>query len=164
MIFLYAKSKKITVYEYISYALIFLTTIATLTNWSSASYNFYIAEIEKLYIPVFNMEFLSSFVVIVSFCFIWYVNWKSNKAADIVTSKSNFFDIVFPLLLLFIIYFSFFTQISLHWNNIQVNTSFEITPEGIWTKQFSELNFDITRFRSLWLIAAFCFPAFIREF
>jgi hypothetical protein len=151
IIFLYAKSKKNTVYEYISYALIFLTTISTLINWSSASYSLYRDVIEELFTPILNWEFLSSFVVIALFCFIYYINWKSNKAADSLP-KNMLFEITFPLLILFIIYFSFFTQITLYWRNIQVYASFEISPEGIWKKQFDYLNRDITSFMSIWLI------------
>ena len=150
MVFLYAKSKKIEVYEIISYVLILLTTISTLTNWSTGSYSFYKDEIIKLYTPVFNAGFLSSFVVILAFCFIFFVNLKSGKAGD--KAKVNFFEVAFPLLLLFIIYFTFFTQITLYWNNVQVHTSYELTSTGIWVKQYNVLNHDINRFSNLWLI------------
>ena len=151
LIFLYGKSKKINVYEIISYVLIFLTTVITFLNWSSTSYNLYADTINKLYTPVFNMGFLASFTVVLSFCFIFLVNQKSqtNNAA---ISSPNFFDVAFPLLFLFIIYFTFFTEISLYWSNIQVQTSFEIGSDGIWEKQFDTLNLDITKFMVIWLI------------
>ncbi len=152
MIFLYAKSKRNTVYEYISYLLTLITAIVTLTNWSTLSYNLYQDVIEKLHTPILNREFLSSCVVILSFCFIWFVNWKSKVTNEKGISKLNFFDITLPLLVIFIIYFSFFTQISLYWNNIHVYTSFEITSGGFWEKQFNALNPDINSFMSLWLI------------
>jgi hypothetical protein len=151
LMFLYGKSKKINVYEIISYVLILLTAVITLLNWSATSYNLYGNTIDKLYTPVFNMGFLASFTVIISFCFIFLVNLKS-KRNDAPISSANFFDVAFPLLFLFIIYFSFFTEISLYWSNIQVQTSFEINADGIWEKQFGNLNLDITKFMAIWLI------------
>jgi hypothetical protein len=51
-----------------------------------------------------------------------------------------------------VLYFTFFTEISLYWNNIQIKTAFEINPDGSWEKQFGNLNADITRFSGIWLI------------
>ena len=151
LMFLYAKSKKINVYEIISYVLIFLAAIITLFNWSSTSYNLYANTIDKLYTPVFNMGFLASLSVILSFCFIFFVSQKSQTKHAPVPS-TNFFDVAFPILFLFIIYFTFFTEISLYWSNIQVQTSFEINADGIWEKQFDTLNSDIMKFQGIWLI------------
>ncbi len=151
-IYLYGKSKKINVYEIISYIIIFLTAIITTVNWSSITYNFYRGDIEKLFTPIFNMEFLSSFMVILSFCFIFYLNVKSKISSEKELPSPNFFDVIFPLLLIFIIYFTFYTEISLYWNNIQIETSYESTSQGIWIKQFDKLNSDVTKFMALWLI------------
>jgi len=163
LVFLFGKSKKINVYEIISWILIFLTAVITLLNWSATSYNLNAGTIDKLYTPVFNMGFLASFTVITSFCFIFLVNLKS-KRNDTPIYSTDFFDVAFPLLFLFIIYFTFFTEISLYWSNIQVQTSFEINADGIWEKQFGNLNPDITKFMAVWLINYSLFFASILSF
>lgn len=150
LIFLYGKSKKINFYEIISYILIFITSVVVLTNWSSMSYSLFDNTLKKLFTPIFNMEFMSSVVVILSFYFIFYVNKKS-KIGDKLY-ENTVFDNLFPVLLLIIIYFSFFTQIALYWKNVQVHASFELRPDGIWEKQIGDLNPDISRFSEIWQI------------
>jgi len=51
-----------------------------------------------------------------------------------------------------VLYFTFYTEISLYWNNTQIKASFEIASDGTWEKQFGNLNADITKFRAIWLI------------
>jgi uncharacterized membrane protein len=45
-----------------------------------------------------------------------------------------------------------FTEISLYWNNVQIKAAFEVTPDGSWEKEFENLNSDVMKFRSIWLI------------
>lgn len=151
-IFWYGRTKKINIYEIISYAVIFILFIITATNWTSVSYNFYKDEIENFITPVFNMEFLSSLIVIASLAFIYFI-CQNSKTNDKTRSSPIFiFNIMLPLLLLIIIYFSFFTEISLYWNNIQIETSYELNRDEIWIKQFDDLSKDVFRFKSIWLL------------
>lgn len=152
LIYLYGKSRKIKFYEILSYVVILLSAAITVINWSTVSYNLYRGDIEKLFTPIFNMEFLSSIIVILSFCFIFYVNLKSKINSGKERHTSDFFDIALPLLLLFIIYFTFYTEISMYWNNVQINTSYELTSNGVWEKQFDKLNLDVTKFMVIWLL------------
>ena len=112
-IFWYGKTKKINIYETISYVVILLIFIITATNWVSVSYNFRSNEIENIFIPVFNMEFLSSLIVISSFSFIYFVSRNFKIEEKNSSSPAYIFNLFFPLLFLFVIYFSLFTEINL---------------------------------------------------
>lgn len=169
LIFLYGKSRKIQLFEIISYIVILLTAIVTLLNWSSTTYNLYSSTIEKLYTPFLNMSFLASFIVLLSYGFIAFVNEKSNIKPKTSGQSNDFFNVVFPILFLFVAYFTFFNEIALYWSNIQVDTSFALNSEGIWEKQFDKLNSDISSYSSIWLInysiffvSALSFANFIR--
>ena len=152
VIFWYGRTKKISIYEIISYAVIFLLLIITATNWVSVSYNFRSNEIENIFTPVFNWEFLSSLIVILSFSFIYFIgqNFKIEKKNS--SSSVNIFNLLFPIFFLFVIYFSLFTEINLYWSNIQIETSFELNENEIWIKQFDYLNKDVSLFKAIWLL------------
>ena len=151
-IFWYGRSKRINIYETISYAVIFLLFIITALNWTSLTYNIYSTEIEKLFTPVFNMRFISSLVVIISFSFIYFISRNSKSEGENSSSPIYIFNILFPLFFLFVVYFSFFTEINLFWNNIQIESSFELNNYEIWVKQFDDLNKDVFRFRAVWIL------------
>ncbi len=152
LIFWYARNQKIKVYEYISFFIIFITTISTAFNWSVTSYNLFSNIIDKIFTPILNTAFLSSFIVILFFSFIIYFNRKSK--IEIATNQNSTiaFDVIFSIIFLLVLYFTFFTEISLYWNNVQLQASFEAVSDGSWQKQSENLNFDITKFRGIWLI------------
>jgi len=152
IIFWYGRNKKVNVYEFISYVLIFITSLLTASNWGSSNYNFYSNSIDKLFTPILNMAFLASFIVLVSFSFVFYFNRKSKNELTTNSTFTSMFNIVFPVLFLLVLYFTFFTEISLYWNNVQIKTAFEVTSNGTWEKQFDNLNFDIMKFSGIWLI------------
>lgn len=151
VLFWYGRNNRINIYEIISYVVIFLLIIITATNWTSVSYNFNKTEIERLFTPVFNMEFLSSMLVVSSFTFIYFVSRNSKIEEGENSSPIYIFSILFPLLFLMVVYFSFFIEINLNWNNIQIRTSFEPDREGFWIKQFDNLNKDVFLFKNIWI-------------
>jgi uncharacterized membrane protein len=152
IIFWYGRTKKINIYEGISYAVIFLLFIITATNWASVSYNFRTSEIEKLFTPIFSIEFLSSFIVILSFCLIYYISQSSKIKSENRLALTFLFEIFFPLLILLVIYFSFYTEINLYWNNIQIESSYELDRNNFWIKQFGDLNKDVFSVKAIWLL------------
>lgn len=51
-----------------------------------------------------------------------------------------------------VVFFSFYTEINLYWNNIQIKSSFEVNRAGVWIKQFSDLNQDVYLFKGIWVL------------
>ena len=152
IIFWYGRTKRINIYELISYIVIFLLFLITAVNWTSVSYNFRAPEIEKLFTPLFNIEFLSSLLVILSFTFIYFVSRTHKTNEKDSSSPEYMFNIIFPLLFLLVIYFTFYTEINLQWRNIQVHASYEMNSNGIWKKLTWVLNSDIFKFRDIWVL------------
>ncbi len=152
VIFWYGRTKKINVYEIISYVIIFSLFIITATNWESVSYHFRKDEIANMFTPVFNMEFLSSLIAIASLVFIYFICQNSKTKDKTSSSLAFLFDKLLPLLLLIVVYLSFFTEIGLYWNNIQIETSYELNRDKIWIKQFGDLSKDVFRFKEIWLL------------
>lgn len=151
-IFLYARSKKINVYETLSYVILFFLFLITATNWTSVTYNFRDAEIAKMVIPFFNLEFLSSLVVISSFTFIYYINRISKKEVNDSYSSTYVFYLLFPVFFLIVIYFSFFTELNLYWNNIQLENIYQKSENGTWIKGFGDLSENIFIIKNCWLL------------
>uniref|UniRef100_UPI003216E7DB DUF2339 domain-containing protein n=1 Tax=uncultured Draconibacterium sp. TaxID=1573823 RepID=UPI003216E7DB len=151
-LFWLGRSKKINLFDYLSFVLIGITFILTVSNWVSVSYLFYEDSISQIYTPVFNLEFLASVVVIISFSFIYYIHKKITPTGERILNWIDTFNILFPLLFLIILFFTFFTEVDLFWNNIQVYSSYKINNSGEWVKAYEQLYKDIFTFKAIWLI------------
>jgi uncharacterized membrane protein len=153
VIFWYGRTKRINIYEIASYVLIILLLIISATNWTSVSYNFRSNEIEKIFTPIFNFDFLSSLIVILSFAFIYYMNGKSEITENENQSQELYiFKILFPIMFIMVVFFSFYTEINLYWNNVQIKSSFELDRAGVWINQFGGLNKDVSLFKGIWIL------------
>jgi hypothetical protein len=151
-IFWLGRSKKIILFDYISFTIIFITIIQLISNWFSVTYNFFAQTIVEIYTPVFRLSFFAALAVIASFSFIFYIS-KKHQSTDI---KHKFwievFDILFSLFFIGTIFFTFYTEINLFWDNIQIYTSYSLNLDEIWVKSFEKLNVDIFAFKSIWLL------------
>jgi len=151
-IFWLGRSKKITLFDYMSFAIVCITFIAVIINWFSVSYTFNIQNIKEIYTPVFSLLFLSELVVIGSFSFIWFSQKKHALPEGKLHSWKEIFSILFPVIFLIIIFFSVYNEIDLFWNNIQIYTSYELNHQEIWVKAYESLNQDIFTFKFIWLV------------
>jgi uncharacterized membrane protein len=151
-LFWIGRNKKIELFDYLSFALITFSFILTVANWVSVSYPFNENSISKIVAPVFNLEFLASVIVILSFSFIYYISRKLVPAEEKTLGWLNTFNILFPVYFLIVLFFTFYTEIELYWNNIQVYTSYQINNDGEWVKAFDLLNRDISIFKTIWAI------------
>ncbi len=151
-LFWYGRTRKVIVYENISYVVILLTTFISASNWTETSYNLYSENIEQLFTPVFNMGFLASLFVIISFSFIFNINRKFKNEIAANSTLTSIFNVTLPIVFLSVLYFTFFMEIALYWNNMQINASFALNSDGIWEKKFGKLNFDLMKFSDIWLI------------
>ena len=151
-LFWLGRNKKIIVFDYLSFVLICITFGLVVSNWFSISYNFQPATIKKIYTPVFSLEFLSSLLVMGSFLFIHYTNKRFVLANEKLKNWLETFNILFPVFFLITIFFTFYNEIDLFWNNIQIYASYKLNNEGIWVKAYEQLNNDIINFKIIWLI------------
>lgn len=152
ILFWLGRSKKIVVFDYFSFALITITFFITLSVWLSTSYNFRHETIEQIFKPIISLNFLASLAVIISFSTIFYIHKNYPSGSEKLKSWLDIFNILFPIFLILVLYFTFYTEIDLFWNNIQVYTSYELNNDGVWMKAYEKLNQDISTFKTIWLI------------
>lgn len=151
-LFRLGRYKKIALFDYISAFLMGISFISMTDNWVSISYNFYLQTIDQIFTPVFNLTFLASLVVIGAFSFIYITGRKFIPEDKKMKSWLEVFNIGFGFLFLLTIFLTFYNQIDLYWNNIQVYTSYELNDDSVWMKAFEKLNNDIFAFKTIWLL------------
>jgi len=151
LLFWFGRKREIRLYDYLSFAILCIGFFAAISNWLTVSYEFRISSISHFFPSLINGTFLSSLIVIGSFAFVSYMNKKIDFCRQTEKNWMEIFDIFFNLIFLFTIYFTFYTEIDLLYNNIQVHTSYELENDGVWTKVYEQLNDDIFKFKSIWL-------------
>jgi len=150
-LFWFGRKKQIILFDYFSFALICILFFQIIFKWVTITYNFDINIVKQIYTPFLNMAFLSSLVVLLVFSFIFYINKKQVPQKDANHNWVEIFNIIFPSFLLIIVFFTFYSEIDLYWNNIQIHTSYKVNSDGYWAKAYNELNVDIFKFKSIWL-------------
>lgn len=152
IIFGYGKIRQSNFYTNISYVVLLVLFFISIGNWASVHYNFYSFEVDHLITPVFNFQFLSALITLSAFLFINLGNQspKLNQAGN--SNIPEVAKILLPLALLMVIYFTFYNEISIYWNNRQVAASFTLNDDGIWTNTSRILNTDIADFKKIWLL------------
>jgi len=151
-LFWLGRHKRIALFDYISAFLMGISFLSLTDNWVSISYGPYLQSIDALFTPVFNLTFLVSLVVIGAFSFIYITNRKIIPEDKKMKSWLEVFNIGFGFLFLLIIFLTFYNQIDLYWNNIQIYTSYELNDARVWIKVIEKPNNDILAFKTIWLL------------
>lgn len=151
-IFWLGRSKKIQIFDYFSFAIVCVTFFSMAFNLSSITYGFLADTIDQIYTPVFNMAFLSSLIGIGGFFFIFYIGKKFVLTGSNVQGWLNIFNVLFSVFFLIILFLTFYSQINLYWDNIQIAASYELNNNGVWVKIYEQLNADIFAFKTIWLM------------
>ncbi|MCX6230562.1 MAG: DUF2339 domain-containing protein [Bacteroidetes bacterium] len=151
LLFWIGRTKNIAFYEICSYPLMLLAFISISTDWM-LNYNSQIDTVNTM-IPLFNINFLTSLLLIISFGFINILNQNKNyiQAFDKQKSISKIMNFIIPALLLFIIYFSFRMEIANYFNRLLDNS---IQNNKIIGQADYEayINSDLLKFKTIWLI------------
>lgn len=170
LLFWIGKMRKDEVYEQISYALIFLAFFSILGDWMGVYHQYDPAIAGTRITPLFNIHFLTSLLFIASFGIITYFNRaQQGIPSTIAGTIRSFMQVVIPSILLFAIYFAFRIELTTYWDQLYLDSSKTITPQGtdypatyfnedlegfkvIWTLNYSILFFSILAFINLRLI------------
>lgn len=151
-LFWLGRTKKIRLFDYLAFSIIWLTFFVVVLNWISISYTFNVDTITKIHTPIISRLFLSELIVIGSLSTIWIITKYYPLPKDKLQNWNEIFNLLFSVVFLLTIYFTFYSEIDLFWNNIQIYTSYEQNHQGVWVKTFENLNNDITNFGFLWLV------------
>jgi len=151
ILFWIGRSKKVAVYEYLSYPLMILAFFSLAQDWTT----FY--KYQELRItPLLNVQFLSSMLFIGTFGFIYILDRNKNYLSAITTKKEVLKVISYsiPAVILFTIYYSFFLEIEAYWEQLFVDSLIKVPMQGAEYDGYEEsfMNHDLLKFKTVWLI------------
>jgi uncharacterized membrane protein len=151
LLFWIGRTKYVSVYENLSYALMFLAFISIIQDWLILHDN--AAETGSKFVPVLNVNFLTAVLFIAAFAFINYVH--NNKTPASAQLRQNTFSPLIsfsiPAILLTVIYFSFEIEIANWWNQAYRDSAVFIKKES---PEYSSTyrNYDLKFFKKIWII------------
>jgi len=153
LLFWIGRTKSISAYEILSYPIMFLAFISLIHDWVSV-YNGYLpGQIDTRVNPIFNIMFLTSLLVVVSFGFINTINQskKYKSSVNVENDLMTIISFVVAAIFLFTLYNSFRIEIATYWNQLFTDSAITINVEGQDTTAHYS-NFDLFKFKSIWLI------------
>lgn len=149
LLFWIGRTKKVSVYENLSYPLMILAIFSLTQDWAM-SYDSYYKE--NHFTSILNISFLSSMLFVVAFGFINWINHKTSVAS--AEGKRNWIAQIMaygmPILLLLALFGSFFIEIEYYWDKLFQNS--KIVLEGQEGYNPTEYNYDLKDFSNIWLI------------
>ncbi|PKQ64437.1 hypothetical protein BZG02_06410 [Labilibaculum filiforme] len=153
LLFWIGRTKKVSLYEAMSYPLMILAFTSILQDWFTV-YNSYVVEDTETRITLFlNVNFLSSILFIVSFAFINKLNSKL-KYPTLLGSwikVTKLLSYVLPFILLFTLYYSIRIEIGNYWNQLFEDSALSIQAVG---EEYSNYysNYNLKDFKIIWIL------------
>ena len=153
LLFWIGRTRKVSFYEKLSYALMILALISIAHDWLTL-YDVYDPEKPATRIrPLLNVNFLSSVLFITAFAFILLLNQNKKYTPPIEQQKGLYRDISFliPAILLITTYTAFSIEIATYWNQLYTDSAItkksvaQASPDYFW-------NEDLTYFKTIWII------------
>ena len=149
VLFWIGRTKQLAVYELISFPLMFLVLFSLVNDWQ-AFYNAYDPRDQATRITaIFNVHFMTSLLVVISFGCIQYFNGLKARPSPLASRKMlmQIMNYAIPALLLFILYFAIFKEITNFW--AQRFTDSEVTVNQGLTVARHYHNADLPRYSSI---------------
>ena len=158
LLFWIGRTKKVSVYEQMSYPLTMLAFISILQDWGNAYGHFSVQGAEAAFTPIFNVNVLTALLFAGAMGFISWIHSHNNKQT--ATSSfigPQFIAIAAPTALLIVLYSIFYLEISEYWGQLHANSLIE-TKQGATDYATTYYNDDLNYFRGIWLtIYSFAF-------
>jgi uncharacterized membrane protein len=153
LLFWIGRTKNVQFYELLSYVLIVLTFISIAQDWQTGYETYIQGNLKTRIIPLLNVNFLSSILVIGALGFINSLNRNPNYRLPPI-SKSELWSVIsflIPAILLVVLYYSFRVEISTYWNQYYIDSTITVKrPNSVSSDSFQ--NSDLLGFKSLWII------------
>ena len=155
LLFWIGRTKNILPYEILSYPLMVLSMLSLLHDWSVGYYHSDASQAVVQNIPLWNIYFLTTVLVLISFGFISQINGNSKYSSQLKGLGQDDFlslmNFVIPFLLLFTLYLSFRNEIASYWDQKYTDSILKINEKGqdIFTTYY---NMDLPKFKTIWLV------------
>ena len=153
LLFWIGRIRSIQFYEKLAYALIILTFISVVHDWMTAYGTYISGKPETRIFPIFNINFLTSILVILSFGFINVLNTHQKYPATIDYRKGGWrlLLLLLPVSLLIVIYYSFRIEIATYWNQLYIDSLTKVGHPG--ADYFDRIqDHNLLKFKEIWII------------
>ena len=145
-------TKKVAVYEKLSYILMVIAVISLLQDWSYFYQSYYYNTVNQIITPIFNIMFLTSALFIACFGFIYFISTKHQNEnlpeSSEINNKIGVFQLLrklIPGVLIALIYFAFREEIEFYWGQLYDSSIVNI-------KNGTVNNYALLNFKEIWLI------------
>lgn len=153
LLFWIGRTKKVSIYELLSYPMMILAFSSILQDWSEMYYSYHVSDPLSKITPILNVHFLSAVLFIVSFGFINRINYNPSYPSQITSKEflSKAISFLVPSILLFTLYFSLRMEIDTYWKQAFSDSAISVQADG---QDYARTikNFDIKNFQSIWII------------
>ena len=113
MLFWIGRTRRLSIYEYLSFPLMLLAAVSLLNDWQNAFSS------GAIITPIFNRDFLTSILFAVAFGFITFVNRdKTYQPAD--ENIKRLLDFAAPTVFLFVLYNAFRVEIGNYFHQLRL--------------------------------------------
>ena len=143
------RTKKVPVYECLSYPLMFLAFFSIYHDWMSI----YDVFPDRIIFPIINVNFASSLLFIAAFAFINYlkINKSYTSVLDNSIGISKIISISVPAILLVTMFSAFQLEILNYFNQLYTDSQVKVILDGSDYPRYFYDN-DLKDFKSIWLV------------
>lgn len=153
LLFWIGRSKGVRMYELIAYPLMLLALFSIFQDWSQVYGRYSRWNLEARLTPLLNINFLSSLLFIAAFGFIYFFSRK-DEYPSALQNKDGLGKLIsygLPIVILFLIYQAFFVELHNYWDQLLVDSSLLVQPEGGSVSSINRNN-DLLKFQSVWTV------------
>jgi uncharacterized membrane protein len=144
-LFWIGRTKRITLYENLSYPLMFLASTSLLNDWQNAFFN------EAVLTPIFNRNFTTSILFAAAFGFITFVN-RNERYKSSVKDIDYLLNFIVPTIFLFVLYNAFRIEIGNYFHSQIVNTAIGTIPQSNFSEAVYRKDGELSSFNLIWQI------------
>jgi len=148
LMFWIGRTKNVSAYEYMSYPLMLLAIGSLGEDWSN--YRIFDNDQMTSFTPVFNIYFLTAFLVILSFVFIFFIHqqYKVKEPLLGIRSWDQVLTIFLSLSLVMLIYYSIQLEIDTYWQRAYDASIVQDKTDP--DNSYPVFNYDLITFGNLW--------------
>lgn len=153
ILFWIGRTKNVSFYEKLAFPLIVLATSSIIMDWGEMYGRYTITSPQSFITPIFNPYFLTSIIFIGAFIFIYRIDNKFKRLYPLfnIGLLENLLAKSIPVILLSVIYFAFYTEINVYWNQLYQSSYLEIKARESENIDYY-WNWDYVRSGTIWLI------------
>ncbi len=152
LLFWIGRTRGVSFYEKMSYPLMFLAIFSLFQDWEIGYRISSYSDVSQItHTPLFNINFLTSVLVVLAFLFINYINRSKAYISFLNTDKGvwKFMKIVIPSILLVLVYAMFKVEIDAYWDQLYYSSKIELPADS---NSYHNKNIDYLNFKGLWVM------------